>query len=106
LKTSLISWEICYLLFVRKHNWSGDDVTRFTELYSRDHELEKLEITGRSSVAKAEKAVEEGQYRWMEAVRERYRAEQIWSDKIRSFSTAGTFGLMASFLLFFHYQKE
>jgi hypothetical protein len=45
--------------------------------------------------------MDEAHRRLMDVMRERYREEQIWSDYVRSFSSYGTFGLMAVNLFVF-----
>ncbi|KAI3657928.1 hypothetical protein MP638_000240 [Amoeboaphelidium occidentale] len=88
-------------LLQRKHTWAPTDVTRFTELYSSEHLLEQKEAQGRADVVKCENEMDEAHRRLMDVMRERYREEQIWSDYVRSFSSYGTFGLMAVNLFVF-----
>lgn len=88
-------------LLQRKHTWTPTDVTRFTELYSSEHLLEQKEAQGRTDVVKFENEMDEAHRRLMDVMRERYREEQIWSDYVRSFSSYGTFGLMAVNLFVF-----
>lgn len=81
-------------LLQRKHLWTPDDVSLFTELFRNEHELDHEEKKSKDLVLSAEKLVDEAHDTLMITIRERYREEQLWSDKIRGASMFGTFALM------------
>lgn len=81
-------------LLTRKHNWSSQDLERFTELYRNDHANEQEEITAEANLNKVESQVDAIQVRLTQLILTRYHEEQIWSDKIRRASTWGTWILM------------
>ncbi|CAG8770422.1 2937_t:CDS:1, partial [Cetraspora pellucida] len=81
-------------LLQRKHQWSGDDVIRFTQLYKNEHTNEQIESAAREEFQKCEQKVEQGYTELTRSIMLRYHEEQIWSDKIRSASTYGTVALM------------
>lgn len=88
-------------LLQRKSGWQDSELTRFTELYRREMQLEQEEYESKTHNEVLEKKVDQAHQDLINAMRERYQEEQLWSDKIRRTSTFGTFGLMAlNFLLF------
>ncbi|OAD80744.1 hypothetical protein PHYBLDRAFT_100643, partial [Phycomyces blakesleeanus NRRL 1555(-)] len=88
-------------LLQRKHLWTGDDVTRFTELYRLEHEHSRAEINTKELYRQAEKQMDREYMALARSIMERYHEEQLWSDKIRSVSTYGTWALMVVNLLLF-----
>lgn len=77
-------------LLQRKHMWTPDDVSRFTGLYRDEIRLEQEEHSAKSENSQAEEQLEHAHVSLMNAMRERYQQEQVWSEKIRGISTAGT----------------
>lgn len=88
-------------LLQRKHQWTPEDVLQFTNLFGKEHQLDREESDMKQTLLKAESKVEKTLNQLMDSIRERYREEQLWSDKIRSISGYGTFGLMALNVLLF-----
>ncbi|MCJ1245440.1 sensitivity to high expression protein she9 [Trapelia coarctata] len=88
-------------LLQRKHNWSPQDLERFTSLYRSDHANEQAETNAQVAVTMAEREAEEASTRLSATILARYHEEQIWSDKIRRMSTWGTWGLMGMNVLLF-----
>ncbi|KAI9318711.1 mitochondrial distribution and morphology family 33, partial [Dichotomocladium elegans] len=88
-------------LLQRKHMWSGEDVTRFTELYRLEHEHARHETKAKESYQHAEKQMDREYMGLAQSIMERYHEEQLWSDKIRSVSTYGTWALMIVNLVLF-----
>ncbi|ODV91424.1 hypothetical protein CANCADRAFT_14223, partial [Tortispora caseinolytica NRRL Y-17796] len=82
-------------LLERKHQWSSDDLEKFTQLYRSEHELEEQETEAENRLMKAEREADAAQDSLTQAILSRYHEEQIWSDKIRRASTWGTWILMA-----------
>ncbi|CAG8496792.1 13221_t:CDS:2 [Ambispora gerdemannii] len=82
-------------LLQRKHQWTHEDVTRFTALYRTEHLNEQTEAAAQEEYIECEKQVEKEYTELTKSIMLRYHEEQIWSDKIRSASTYGTIGLMA-----------
>lgn len=81
-------------LLTRKHNWTPDDLERFTELYRNDHANEQRVLETEKQLSQAELKVDAVQLRLTQLILTRYHEEQIWSDKIRRASTWGTWILM------------
>lgn len=81
-------------LLQRKHQWSSDDVIRFTQLYKDEHTNEQAESAAREEFQKCEQKVEQEYTELTRSIMLRYHEEQVWSDKIRSASTYGTIALM------------
>lgn len=100
LRRSLLQREINELL-TRKHNWSSEDLERFTTLYRNDHVNEKEELTSHNDLNEAELKVDAIQLKLTQLILTRYHEEQIWSDKIRRASTWGTWILMGINLFLF-----
>jgi sensitive to high expression protein 9 len=88
-------------LLTRKHNWSSDDLERFTELYRNDHTNELRENEAQKQLNDAEQIVDGIQLKLTQLILTRYHEEQIWSDKIRQASTWGTWIIMGFNLLLF-----
>ncbi|KAI8092648.1 Mdm33 family-domain-containing protein [Halteromyces radiatus] len=88
-------------LLQRKHLWTGDDVTQFTELYRLEHEHAKEETMAKEHYERAEKQMDREYMALVRAITDRYHDEQLWSDKIRSVSTYGTWALMVLNLMLF-----
>lgn len=88
-------------LLQRKHAWTPDDLTRFTELYRNDHSNEQLEQQASVALEAAEQRAEEVQTSLTQSILTRYHEEQVWSDKIRRLLTWGTVGIMAVNLVLF-----
>jgi len=88
-------------LLQRKHNWSPQDLERFTSLYRSDHANEQAETNAQAAVTMAEREAEEASTKLSATILARYHEEQIWSDKIRRMSTWGTWGLMGMNVLLF-----
>ncbi|KAJ2564571.1 sensitivity to high expression protein she9 [Coemansia sp. RSA 1822] len=81
-------------LLQRKHLWSEDDVARFTSLYRDEHQAESAETQSAKDLKEAETLVDHKYDELVNAIRERYHEEQIWSDKIRRASTYGTWAVL------------
>ncbi|KAI9486202.1 MAG: Mdm33 family-domain-containing protein [Benjaminiella poitrasii] len=81
-------------LLQRKHVWQDEDVTRFTQLYRLEHEHAHQEQTTRQQYQEAERQMDREYMDLAKSIMERYHEEQLWSDKIRSVSTYGTWTLM------------
>jgi hypothetical protein len=88
-------------LLQRKHLWTGEDVTQFTELYRLEHEHAKEEDTAKEHYHYKEKQMDREYMALARSIMERYHDEQLWSDKIRSVSTYGTWALMVLNLMLF-----
>lgn len=88
-------------LLTRKHNWSPEDVERFTELYRNDHSNQQEEANAEQQLADAEAAVDSVQNKLTQLILTRYHEEQIWSDKIRQALTWGTWIIMGINVLLF-----
>lgn len=69
-------------LLQRKHAWSNTDVSTFTRLFADEHALEAAGNELKVRAERAEKLVERQHDGLMSAIRERYREEQMWSDKV------------------------
>lgn len=88
-------------LLQRKHNWTPNDLERFTALYRSDHTNEQAEVAAQEKLTALEKKSEEAAATLSASILARYHEEQIWSDKIRRMSTWGTWGLMGVNVLLF-----
>ncbi|CEP20036.1 hypothetical protein [Parasitella parasitica] len=88
-------------LLQRKHLWTGDDVTKFTELYRLEHSHSQAEMLAKEKYQACEKQMDREYMELARSIMERYHEEQLWSDKIRSVSTYGTWALMVVNLLLF-----
>jgi hypothetical protein len=81
--------------------WTGDDVTKFTELYRLEHQHSQAESVAKEQYQTCEKQMDREYMELARSIMERYHEEQLWSDKIRSVSTYGTWALMVVNLLLF-----
>ncbi|GAA5814012.1 hypothetical protein MFLAVUS_007502 [Mucor flavus] len=88
-------------LLQRKHLWTADDVTQFTELYRLEHSHSQAETIAKDAYQSCEKKMDREYMELARSIMERYHEEQLWSDKIRSVSTYGTWALMVVNLLLF-----
>lgn len=88
-------------LLTRKHNWSTQDLERFTDLYRNDHTNELREKEAAENLNEAELKVDAIQLKLTQLILTRYHEEQIWSDKIRRALTWGTWVIMGVNLLLF-----
>ncbi|KAL1916865.1 uncharacterized protein VTP21DRAFT_5062 [Calcarisporiella thermophila] len=88
-------------LLQRKHNWTNEDVNRFTQLYRNDHANEQDEQDAKLHFKNCENEVDTAYTQLTRSIMDRYHEEQLWSDKIRAASTYGTIALMALNLLLF-----
>lgn len=81
-------------LLTRKNSWNAKDLDRFTQLYKDDtinaRKVDQLKDKLRDLETEADQ-INDKLYK---SILTRYHEEQIWSDKIRSTSTWGTFTLM------------
>ncbi|KAJ3037451.1 sensitivity to high expression protein she9 [Rhizophlyctis rosea] len=82
-------------LLQRKDSWLDTDITRFTELYRRDLNLEQSETTAKQDYKAAIENFERCHREYLNEIRERYIEEQLYSDKIRRASTWWTWGLIS-----------
>ncbi|KAG8773426.1 sensitivity to high expression protein she9 [Serendipita sp. 397] len=78
-------------LLQRKSSWNDADVIRFTNLVRLDHNNEQAEARAKVEVEQTDSAVEQEFQNLTRAILNRYHEEQVWSDKIRSASTYGSF---------------
>ncbi|GFR49127.1 hypothetical protein Agub_g10925, partial [Astrephomene gubernaculifera] len=88
-------------LLQRKGSWGGADVQLFTSLCHQEHSLEGTVAQAKAAYGAASEALEGAHGELLRAIRERYSAETLWSDKIRRASTWWTAGLMALHLVSF-----
>lgn len=88
-------------LLQRKHDWSGQDLERFTQLFREDHLVEQRVQQTKAASLESEARYDSCQAQLHQLISSRYREEQIWSDKIRQVSTWGTVLLMAFNVLLF-----
>ncbi|ODV95761.1 hypothetical protein PACTADRAFT_49214 [Pachysolen tannophilus NRRL Y-2460] len=88
-------------LLQRQNSWSLEDLEKFTNLYKNDHTLEKQEQENLKMLQELESQQEENQSSLMTVILTRYHEEQVWSDKIRRFSTWGTLLIMGVNLFLF-----
>ncbi|KAJ3186332.1 sensitivity to high expression protein she9 [Gaertneriomyces sp. JEL0708] len=82
-------------LLQRKDSWLDSDITRFTELYRKDLNLEQSENQARNEHQAATEAFDRCHREYLNEIRERYIEEQLYSDKIRRASTWWTWGLIS-----------
>ncbi|KXN74730.1 hypothetical protein CONCODRAFT_76766 [Conidiobolus coronatus NRRL 28638] len=88
-------------LLQRKHLWTDEDVTQFTQLYRNEHKNEQNEYTSKAQLKALESQVEQTYTKLIDSIRTRYHEEQLWSDKIRGASTYWTLALILVNLLAF-----
>ncbi|TPX68683.1 hypothetical protein SpCBS45565_g02903 [Spizellomyces sp. 'palustris'] len=79
----------------RKDTWLDSDITRFTELYRKDLNLEQSESQAKQEYKDAVEGFEKCHRDYLNEIRERYIEEQLYSDKIRKASTWWTWGLIS-----------
>lgn len=85
----------------RKHLWTDADVSTFTSLIRSDHSSTAAVSTTSAELDKAEAKVDRAFTALTQAILKRYHEEQVWSDKIRSFSTwASIAGLGINLVVF------
>ncbi|QPG73456.1 hypothetical protein FOA43_000767 [Brettanomyces nanus] len=86
-------------LLERKSSWTPTDLETFTKLYMNEHALEQ-EVQKRSTeLNELEKKDDDTHDQLIKSIMDRYHEEQVWSDKIRQFSTWGTVIIMVGNLL-------
>lgn len=76
-------------------------MTRFTELYRLEHDHARAEASAKEAYQRCEKQMDREYMALAQSIMERYHEEQLWSDKIRSVSTYGTWALMVVNLILF-----
>jgi len=81
-------------LLERKHSWSAPDLERYMQLIRNEHINDTTVQDAKTSLAVAERKLEDDRTRLEKIERKQYHEEQIWSDTIRRNSTWVTFGLM------------
>ncbi|KAG2498541.1 hypothetical protein HYH03_003292 [Edaphochlamys debaryana] len=88
-------------LLQRKGSWGPADVERFADLCRDELGLEGAVAQAKAGYAAASEDLEAAHSRLLSAIRERYSAETLWSDKIRRASTWWTAALMGLHLVSF-----
>lgn len=88
-------------LLQNKPLWRDIDLQRFTELYREEINMEKTENEAKRRNEDLENLVETAHQEFLDALRERYQMEQLWSDHIRKLSSYGTFAVVIVNLLMF-----
>lgn len=86
-------------LLERKNSWNPVDLDRFTRIYMTTHDLDKTVKDSAEKLKKLEDLQESTHDALIRSIMNRYHEEQIWSDKIRQFSTWGTILIMCINLL-------
>ncbi|KAJ2006977.1 sensitivity to high expression protein she9 [Coemansia thaxteri] len=81
-------------LLQRKHVWSEDDVARFAALHRDEHRAEAGAAAAAQALREAERAVDARYDALVAAIRDRYHAEQLWSDKVRRASAYATWAVL------------
>ena len=81
-------------LLERKNSWTPVDLERFTKIYLTTHDLDKSVKDSSKRLNDLEKLQETTHDNLIKSIMNRYHEEQIWSDKIRQFSTWGTILIM------------
>lgn len=88
-------------LLERKDRWSDADVADFTSLIRSDHASNSAVSQTSAQLDAAEADVDRIFSELTNSILTRYHEEQIWSDKIRSFSTyANLVGLLVNLVVF------
>ncbi|SPO28854.1 related to SHE9 - mitochondrial inner membrane protein [Ustilago trichophora] len=77
-------------LLSRKNSWSEADLGRYTELLRKEHGLSRQEAEAEKELERSEAEVQGAFDELMKAVLVRYHEEQIWSDRMRGWSTYGS----------------
>ena len=86
-------------LLERKNSWTPVDLDRFTKIYMIRHELDETVAATSRELKKLEDQQEYTHDELIKSIMNRYHEEQVWSDKIRQFSTWGTILIMTINLL-------
>lgn len=88
-------------LLERKDRWTDSDVADFTSLIRSDHASNAAVSQTSSQLNAAESNVDRLFSELTKSILTRYHEEQIWSDKIRSFSSwANLVGLLVNLVVF------
>lgn len=77
-------------LLSRKNNWTETDLSRYTELLRKEHTVSQQEKLAEQELERTEGEVQKAFDELMKAVMVRYHEEQIWSDRMRGWSTYGS----------------
>lgn len=88
-------------LLMRKQAWKPVDLEQFTQLYKDDHLVQQNVTKSKTEYEQSEHKLEELQLNLSKLMSQRYREEQLWSDRIRQASTWGTFVLMGINIVLF-----
>lgn len=86
-------------LLERKNSWTPVDLERFTKIYMTTHDLDKAVEKSSQDLKRLEDLQESTHDALIRSIMNRYHEEQVWSDKIRQFSTWGTILIMCINLL-------
>lgn len=86
-------------LLEHKNSWNPIDLERFTKIYMNTHDLDKIVKETSKNLKDLEDLQESTHDALIRSIMNRYHEEQVWSDKIRQFSTWGTIFIMAINLL-------
>lgn len=86
-------------LLERKNSWNPADLDRFTRIYMTTHDLDNSVKNSAAKLKKLEDLQETTHDALIRSIMNRYHEEQVWSDKIRQFSTWGTILIMCINLL-------
>lgn len=77
-------------LLSRKNSWTESDLSRYTELLRKEHAVSQQEKLAEQELERTEGEVQKAFDELMKAVMVRYHEEQIWSDRMRGWSTYGS----------------
>ena len=77
----------------RKQTWNDEDLLEYTKLLHSEHGQSKAEETSQLVYEQSDKNLQEGFANLIQSVMHRYHEEQLWSDRVRSFSTYVSVGL-------------
>ena len=86
-------------LLERKNSWKPTDLDRFTRIYMTTHDLDTSVKEMSERLKYLEDLQENTHDALIRSIMNRYHEEQVWSDKIRQFSTWGTILIMCINLL-------
>ncbi|GAV29194.1 hypothetical protein PMKS-002676 [Pichia membranifaciens] len=86
-------------LLERKNSWKPTDLDRFTRIYMTTHDLDTSVKEMSERLKYLEDLQESTHDALIRSIMNRYHEEQVWSDKIRQFSTWGTILIMCINLL-------
>lgn len=84
------------LLLERKHQWRDAELKRFTQVYRDAAGASRSARDAEQAAEDAELARDNAQGVLTEAILARYRAEQVWSDKVRALSTWGALAVLVA----------